>query len=467
MDEKHRLRAQGMVEFALILPGLLMMVLSIIEGALLFQSYLAIQHAAREAARYAVTYQPPITYSQAQGELMLDGYAPGVPAYPTETEAQWYDRRVALIKQRALDQAMGIRILHPALTEAGFSALQSMPGFFGVRVQGFPAHDSDPVYDNPSLPGLPVRVEVHYRWQPLDPLIGAMWPSGVPLVGEAIMVNEGVQVGLGAVAPPQFPPPEALDPPTATYTPEAGGPTATATTESTATATPTLTPTPTATPGYPYIVLEPSHAPWTEEELPGGEVVVYNHLPETTYSVSWTRSYCPGETPVPVGLDLTTSTSGWAANAMPSGFDYLTDCGGVPLEMDRTYTCTLSTSAASVAVPVYVPRRRPDLVVSQVILPEDMVGGGTFVIGIEIENTQDVAVSGTFDVDIYIDPNHTPVLAGQPGLGTTGGSSPKQWMADMAPNSTQILNYVIQLPPYGSHELWAQVDTSDYIDEVD
>ena len=51
MDEKHRLRAQGMVEFALILPGLLMMVLSIIEGALLFQSYLAIQHAAREAAR--------------------------------------------------------------------------------------------------------------------------------------------------------------------------------------------------------------------------------------------------------------------------------------------------------------------------------------------------------------------------------------------------------------------------------
>jgi len=462
MDEKHRLRAQGMVEFALILPGLLMMVLSIIEGALLFQSYLAIQHAAREAARYAVTYQPPITYSQAQAEDMLQGIPPGVPAYPTETEAQWYDRRVALIKQRALDQAMGIRILHPALTEAGFSALQSMPGFLGVRVQGFPAHDSDPVYDHPSLPGLPVRVEVHYRWQPLDPLIGAMWPSGVPLVGEAIMVNEGVQVGLGAVAPPQFPPPEALDPPTATYTPDGGGPTATPTTESTATATPTLTPTPTATPGYPYIVLEPSHAPWTEEELPGGEVVVYNHPDPGPYPVSWTDN-CG--TTTNLGFDLTT-TGGTAAHAMPSEFDYLVECGGVPLEMDQTYTCTLSTSEASVLVPVYVPRRRPDLVVRQVILPEDMVGGGTFVIGIEIENTQDVAVSGTFDVDIYIDPNHTPVLAGQPGIGTTGGSSPKQWMADMPPSSTMILNYVVQLPPFGSHELWAQVDTSDTIDEA-
>jgi len=44
--------------FALILPALLMVVLSIIEGALLFQSYIAVQHAAREAARYAVTYMP-------------------------------------------------------------------------------------------------------------------------------------------------------------------------------------------------------------------------------------------------------------------------------------------------------------------------------------------------------------------------------------------------------------------------
>jgi hypothetical protein len=190
---------------------------------------------------------------------------------------------------------------------------------------------------------------------------------------------------------------------------------------------------------------------------------VYNHPDPGPYPVSWTDN-CG--TTTSLGFDLTT-TGGTAAHAMPSEFDYLVECGGVPLEMDQTYTCTLFTSQASVLVPVYVPRRRPDLVVRQVILPEDMVGGGTFVIGIEIENTQDVAVSGTFDVDIYIDPSHTPVLAGQPGLGTTGGSSPKQWMADMAPNSTQILNYVIQLPPYGSHELWAQVDTSDTIDEVD
>ena len=158
MSKVQRPRGQGLVEFALILPALLLIVLSIIEGALLFQSYLAIQHAAREAARYAVTYQPPLEYSVDQGKLLLQGIEPGTPAFKNESEAAWYARRLSLIKQRALDQAMGIRTVYPALDETSFAGLNTRPGFFGVRVWGFPSFDRPEQIDHPGLQGLPVRV---------------------------------------------------------------------------------------------------------------------------------------------------------------------------------------------------------------------------------------------------------------------------------------------------------------------
>ena len=50
-------KGQGLVEFALILPLLLLMFFGIIEFGRIFQAYLTVQHAAREAARYAVTGQ--------------------------------------------------------------------------------------------------------------------------------------------------------------------------------------------------------------------------------------------------------------------------------------------------------------------------------------------------------------------------------------------------------------------------
>ena len=211
MSRLRRLKGQGLVEFALILPALLLIVLSIIEGALLFQSYLAIQHAAREAARYAVTYQPPHEYSVAQGKILLEGGDPGKPAFDGESESEWNARRVTLIKQRALDQAMGIRTVYPALDETSFSASYYNPGFFGVRVWGFPSHDGSEQLDHPGKPGLPVRVQVTYRWEALDPLIQVIVPNGVKLEGEAVMINEGIQVGFGAVAPPTFAPPPTVE----------------------------------------------------------------------------------------------------------------------------------------------------------------------------------------------------------------------------------------------------------------
>ena len=51
------MRGQGMVEFALMLPIVLLMIYGLMEMARLMRAYLTIQHAAREGARYAVTGQ--------------------------------------------------------------------------------------------------------------------------------------------------------------------------------------------------------------------------------------------------------------------------------------------------------------------------------------------------------------------------------------------------------------------------
>ena len=81
-----------------------MLLIGLIEGALLFQSYLAIQHAAREAARFAVTYQPPQLYSMDQVRDLLRNRRPD-PAFPNENKEQWIARRVGYIKTRAVEQS--------------------------------------------------------------------------------------------------------------------------------------------------------------------------------------------------------------------------------------------------------------------------------------------------------------------------------------------------------------------------
>jgi hypothetical protein len=478
-----RSRGQGLVEFALILPALLMIVLSIIEAALLFQSYLAIQHAAREAARYAVAYQPPQTYSEPQGKLLLQGIDPGNPAYKGESETEWHSRRVRLIKQRALDQAMGIRTVYPALDEADFTSLFNKLGFFGVRVWGFPAIDEPEKLDHPGLQGLPLRVRVYYRWEPLDPLIRAIVPNGVLLTGEAVMINEGIQVGLGAVAPPTFAPPPTIAGPTTIPT----DPVSTPTPEPTATYTPTPTPAPpTATPPDAYVIVVDSAGQekpqWLLDEfdvLRSAYVEPRQHTDPGPYRVYWT-SNCDQRTYL--GLEL--STSGGIANArLPSpvgllpGDSYLCD----PLQQGQVYKGTISTCSGTAAfcsdeandtaqqqVSILVPVKYPDLIVSQILLPRPISAGAPFIVGVVVTNQGESTITDTFDIDIYADPEYTPILKGQPGLLASGSGSAKQWYGkEIPPGGSTTLEYVLNFPLGGAHTVWAQVDTSAEVDESD
>jgi hypothetical protein len=246
---------QGMVEFALILPVLLLVLLGIIEAALVVQGYLTVQHAAREAARFAVTYQPiqgacldrdhdgvvEDGITQDSDDLAPRPYCPvDYAAYPTESDTAYYARRAELIKMEARRAATGLRIDddHLGNTPSRFDLYRYEPRFFGVLLWGYPSFEADceanpsQCEDQPGLEGLPVRVTVRHNVQIVDPLYRVI-AEYVPVQGEAEMINEGVQVGFGDRPPPTIPPytPNPSEPPVPPGTPGGETPTPEATPE--------------------------------------------------------------------------------------------------------------------------------------------------------------------------------------------------------------------------------------------
>jgi Flp pilus assembly protein TadG len=69
---KRSFTAQGMVEFALVLPLLLMLIFGIIEFGRIFQAWLSVQNSARFAVRYAVTGQYDVGYCDDAASAEVD-----------------------------------------------------------------------------------------------------------------------------------------------------------------------------------------------------------------------------------------------------------------------------------------------------------------------------------------------------------------------------------------------------------
>ncbi len=105
-------KGQGLVEFALILPVLLLLLLGIIEGSRVIWAYVTVQTAAREATRFAVVGRPFLDTNQLgsptitgpicnrdQGSVEPDSFQSGVqPWFCTETQ------RAAAISQVAMNR---------------------------------------------------------------------------------------------------------------------------------------------------------------------------------------------------------------------------------------------------------------------------------------------------------------------------------------------------------------------------
>lgn len=108
-------RAQGMVEFALILPVLLMLMFSIIEIARLLHAWLAVENGARYGVRYAVTGEFDMVHCQALYSTNCDN------------EAEEDGARIPSIKDVANAGAVAI------LKNSGVTTVGD-PGYFKVEV---------------------------------------------------------------------------------------------------------------------------------------------------------------------------------------------------------------------------------------------------------------------------------------------------------------------------------------------
>jgi hypothetical protein len=210
-----RQKGQGLLEFALVLPVLLIITFMLIEVGRIFQAYVTVENAARTAARYAVTGQTKI-----EDEMALPGWS-GEPD------------RVASIKDVAYRNTEGLIRRYVYYNDVDSCKYgRDEPSALIICVWG-PGE-----WDDAGGPGDSVEVMVVYNLELLTPLVSSALRN-VTLTGRAQMINEGfglTGVSHGGVLPPTLAPIPTMGPsPTPTSTP-------------TETATPTETPTPTHTP---------------------------------------------------------------------------------------------------------------------------------------------------------------------------------------------------------------------------
>jgi hypothetical protein len=141
---------QALVEFALVAVVFLTLVFGIIDFARLFESWVTVQHAARQGARYAVT-----------GRTDCDAYA---------------DDRVGCILYAAREATAG---------------LSGPPEDIDISVRSwtYPAYADPPREGEPGAACDEVEVEVDYDHHMMTPLV-SQFVDHVPIRGRERVVNE-------------------------------------------------------------------------------------------------------------------------------------------------------------------------------------------------------------------------------------------------------------------------------------
>jgi hypothetical protein len=181
----NKRKGQGLVEFALVLPVILLLFCLIIECGRLFHAYTTVQHAAREGARYAVT-------GQEEEDLGMN--------------------RLQSIKYVTRGQTGSLMVDSNKYWDQGPNPpYYDEPGALTIRVWG---PDGE---DDPGGPGQRVRVRVVHNMPVITPLLMPI-AKYVRVTGEVEMINEGFGTGIGGgghggVAPPPLPPLNPEEPP--------------------------------------------------------------------------------------------------------------------------------------------------------------------------------------------------------------------------------------------------------------
>jgi hypothetical protein len=182
-----------MVEFALMLPILLLMILGIIEGGRIIWAFVTVQNAAREAARYAVTGRP----FRCEGDPIDDPdpavYCDSAQGSPWSSDVPKQARLQAIAN---VATSHGLNLTdesHLAIHEAGFNTMTNVPSAFGVMIIGQTAVTPTGIADDPGDPGWNVRVSTYYNVVMLDPIYDAiMGGQSIHLQGSVELQNEGI-----------------------------------------------------------------------------------------------------------------------------------------------------------------------------------------------------------------------------------------------------------------------------------
>ena len=229
---RHRFRGQGLVEFAIVLPVMLIVIFVIVELARVLHAWLAVENGARFGVRYAVTGEFNDLYCLGGCDEQAEEDAARIPSAKDAARAG----SVAILRNESL--------------------LPGQPGYYKVTVcsnkDGVVYFPSDPNTsipadcqpgEDPGGPGDRVSVTVDFDHPLIVPIISSWWPQlHLTAKREGIVEQFRVArvVGLPAtIVLPSFTPTES-PPPTSTPTvTNTLPPTNTPTITQTATITPT------------------------------------------------------------------------------------------------------------------------------------------------------------------------------------------------------------------------------------
>jgi hypothetical protein len=255
--------SQGVVEFAISLPVLLLLLFGIIDFSLLFSAWLLIQNMSRQAVRYAVT----------------GTYNPSNCVAGCNDRSDQDQSRLQSIRHKARDYTAGLLIDN--------GAHQADPGYLKLTVCSGADDDEDGAVDyttiypqmggstygdclpreSPGDAGDPVVVIVDFNHPYITPFLNDVWPM-VHLVSYHQGIVEQFRFSRLIALPPGIevptPTPSNTFTPTRTYT-RTLSPTPSLTITPSLTPTNTLSPTPTATPNCSLFTL----SNWTQTTVAG------------------------------------------------------------------------------------------------------------------------------------------------------------------------------------------------------
>lgn len=148
MNQNKRAQRRGItsVEFALIIPVLMVMIMGIVEMGTMFHSWLTLQKAAQSGARFAATGQ---------------GEEEGT--------------RIAQIQQ---------------VTGNWLESLDKGDKEISISSWASPAAEGDGASGNAGGPCQLVEVAVVYAYHPYTPIVGSLLPEVIPILGSDRKLNE-------------------------------------------------------------------------------------------------------------------------------------------------------------------------------------------------------------------------------------------------------------------------------------